>query len=765
MDTVHHDPSHKNSSILGFFSRNKAGIAAIVAYIFIALIIFWPVSANINGTIAGTGGDPYQSMWNLWWVPYSTFTLHQSFWTTNLLFWPVGANLIYETLMPIGAMIVAPFQAVSPMLAYNILFFIGIVLSGFGMYVLSDYIVKNKYAAFIAGIIFTFSAFHIAQSYGHLDYANLEWIPLSIYMLLRIVNRDYLRIKYGKYASAVVLAVFFLLGIFMGEIEQGIITLMALLLITLAFAISKNHRKIVISREFAMLVIVFLVSATIIGSWAFIPIVKGFSSSVVNQLNDVYHNEIWSDDLLSFFVPPYYNGIFNGAAQSYSSIYHQDISETTSYIGYVALVLAAYGIYKTRKTDRQVYLWTALGVVFFLLALGPYILVDNSATVPGPYLVIKAIPILNVLREPGRFDMIVTVATAILAAFGVKELFNRISRRSSTGMARNSLIAITAVITFLILIETATPPLSASLAANMTTTPAISQFYMLLGQHSNNFSILQLPALPNQYSVDPALYPAEDMFSTIFTHKPILGGYLSRENVTQQSPLYNIPLVVDSSEIGLGFGPGYISVVNQSFVNQSLLGLYLYNTTIVTLDRSAYNGTTLPEELGYMESIFGAPQYYSTNDNIIGWSTVNAVGTSVFKSYVTFPSVSSWNASIYSLNGSNVTLWKPIGDGLLFVYAPYINGDYNSASYLDNTTVSVSAISLGSKSSLGVGELTNSGISELAVLNITGADKNYNFTTRLQPGIYGNGLVFQFSNSSLQNNAAGIVSIRFSKRG
>ncbi len=743
----------------GFLRSNKANLIVLLAYLFIALIIFWPMTANIAGTVAGTGGDPYQSMWNLWWVPYSLFTLHQSFWTTNMVFWPVGANLIYQTLMPLGAILVSPFQSVSPMLAYNMLFFIGIVISGFGMYVLSDYIVRNRYAAFIAGIIFAFSAFHIAQAYGHLDYANIGFVPLSIYMLLRAINRDYIRVRYGKYATAAALSLLFVLCISIGELEQGLILVMAMVLITLGYAVSRSQRAKVLNAEFASLAVVFIVVTFVLGSWMFIPVINGLSTSTVNQLNDVYHNAIWSDDIVSFFLPSYYNGVFNGAAQSYISIYHQDAGETTSYIGYVALALCAYGVY---RAGRQTYLWIALGVIFFLLALGPYLLINNNVTgVPGPYMIIKAIPILNVIREPGRFDLIVSVAVAILAAFGAKALFERM-QGSMGAINGRKLLGAAAVISILILLETAAPPLSGSLAANITTTPNVSSLYKYLGNESASFSVLQLPILPDQYSTQPGLYPGEAMFSTIYTHKPVLGGYLTRENVTQESTLYNIPMVIDTFDMEIGLAPGYFSVINQSYVNQTLLALYLYNATVVTLDKSAYNGTTLPAVARYMEGIFGAPPYSFSNDSIVGWSTVNAVSSAAFKSYVAFPSVSEWNASRYRINGTNVTLWKPAGDGLVLAYAPYLNGNYNSASYSVNTIITVSAVSLGGASQLGIGRITNSGITRIALLNISGGIRDYSFAASLSPGDYGNGLVFQLGGNGQQSSAAGITGIRFS---
>ncbi len=753
-----HSTVMKKSGAAGFIYSNRLNFAVLFAYLLISIVIFWPVSTNITTTVAGVGGDPYQSMWNLWWVGYSTFTLHQSFWSTSLVFWPIGANLIYQTLSPIGAFLVYPFQAVGPAFAYNVLFFIGIILSGFGMFVLSDYIVKNKYAAFIAGIIFTFSAFHIAQSYGHLDYANVEWVPLSIYFFLRILNKDYFSGKYGRYLTAVALSAVFILCTFMGDIEQGIILVMTMILIAVVYAVNKSSRSKVLSREFLYLMIIFVAVTFVLGSWAFIPILAGFSGSAVNQLNTVPYNMIWSDDLLSFFLPSYYNGVFNGLTQSYINIYHLDIGETTSYIGYTVLALAAYGVYKMRK---PAYLWVILGIVFFLLALGPDIMVNYVITgIPGPYLLLKFLPIVNILREPGRFDLVVSIAAAVLAAFGSKMLFEAISKNRPVN-ANHTMLAVTAIISILILLETAAPPLSGSLAGHITTNAYVSQFYMQLGKLHGNFSVLELPVQVNQNSTLPGLYPGEAMFTTVFTHKPIIGGYLTRENNSENLTLYNIPIISAATSLEAGGAFGYLSVVNENYTNQTLLALYLYNTTIVTLNENAYNATALHRIGYYLEGVFGNPIYDYSNDSVIAWSTVNAIDSNVFRSYVGFPGALYWNESVYNIGNSNATLWTPVSGGYIVVYPPYLNGSSSNSQEV-NTTVTVDALSVGGSSLLNVEQLTANGTAEtVAELNISGGLKNYTFTTKLIPGNYGNIMSFAINQSIVHSNV-GISGITFS---
>ena len=55
-----------------------------IIYLILAMAIFYPITLHVNSTVPGSGGDTYQSMWGIWWVSYSTFVLHTSFWHTSL---------------------------------------------------------------------------------------------------------------------------------------------------------------------------------------------------------------------------------------------------------------------------------------------------------------------------------------------------------------------------------------------------------------------------------------------------------------------------------------------------------------------------------------------------------------------------------------------------------------------------------------------------------------------------------------------------------
>ncbi len=420
-------------------------VYAAFAYFLITLVVFAPLMAHFTTYAPGFGGDTYQNLWDIWWVVHAVAQGH-SIWSTNLLFYPLGANLIYQTMSPIGAIVTAPFQAISLPATYNAMLVLGLVISGLCMYVLAKYVTNNAYAAFIAGLVFAFSAFHVAQAYAHIDWIVIGWAPLALYFFMRMLKGD------GRYLSAVGLGIAFVLTVFMGDIEQGLMVLLLLAAVLIAYAISKSTRKLLMRRNLWIGIVVAIVVAFIFGAWGFVPILHGVSAEgglqQASYLNTASNNELWSIPIASFFVPGYFNGIFNvnGSTSYFSGIFSYDPTERIGYIGYTVIALAAYGMYRERRLYK---LWLGIAIVFGWLSLGPYVQIGGAVThIPGIYLLYKGLPIFNIIREPGRFFMIFSIATAMLASLGFVKLIET-HARSSKGRA----LLATCIVTVLFIVE------------------------------------------------------------------------------------------------------------------------------------------------------------------------------------------------------------------------------------------------------------------------------------------------------------------------
>ena len=112
-----------------YMMTKRQYLKPFLIYLLISLVMFWQITINIFGSAVNGHGDVYQSLFNLWWVPYAIFTLHQSPYFTSLLYYPIGANLITMTMTPLAGIFTAPLQLISSAFAYNVLFF-----SSFALY-------------------------------------------------------------------------------------------------------------------------------------------------------------------------------------------------------------------------------------------------------------------------------------------------------------------------------------------------------------------------------------------------------------------------------------------------------------------------------------------------------------------------------------------------------------------------------------------------------------------------------------------------------
>ena len=724
-------------------------------YLAISLVLFWYLTVNITNSVPNGYGDVFQSLFNLWWVPYSIFVLHASPYFTHLLYYPVGANFVTQTMSPMAGILTWPIQQLSPALAYNLLFLTAFALSGLFMYMLAYYITGNKYASFIAGLIFAFSPMHIAQAQGHLDWTLIEFVPLFILFLMKSIFES-------KKRYPILAAISFFMLTFFGDIEQGIMMfLFAIISVILLFIlkhkeVQKKQAAINLSLMIAVIALLFMPFLLAIA-----PHLKG-AVSVASQQSAISDNLQWSDNLMSFFLPSYYNPLFSSISSSYAnqiySLTYQGISyainvgERVSYIGYSVLILMILGVYYDYKNNKLKHslFWIMIFAIYFLLALGPYLQIFNTVTgIPTLYSLYLNIPYLNIIREPGRFDMIVTIAMAILAAMGFMKIID--------GKDDRKKLMYTAILSIIILIEYAgmvLPPASSQLYTNAT----IPSEYYLIGNLTGNSSILMLPSLP-QGGAKPAEFTGLETYYVTATKKPLVGGYTSRSNTTQTLSVSFIPL--SQQALTLQYTPtlAYASPINENVTNETLMFLALYNTSFITVIRAAYNSTSQEVLYSYLSSVFG--QGAVTNSSFV-FSTQAAISKHAGKSIIAYPVgttqwISGTVACYYSTLCSQPqyktlqNMWIGSNYRSMIVYAPNTT----------NVSIGMDAITYNGNTHLYM--YMNNNLAKNLTLSASAI--HYTFNTTLQQGF--NQLTLYLPNSTYQTQVQeltfGVYNMTFSK--
>jgi hypothetical protein len=720
---------------------NKKTVSAFVLYLIISLLVFNPVFSHIGNTVPGTGGDSFLNLWEIWWTGHALAT-HTNLYYTYSIFWPLGANLVYQTIAPLTGLISLPFQAFGLVTAYNITLLIGLLITAFGMFVLAEYITKNGYAAFVAGLFYAFSASHVAQAYGHMNWVDIGFIPVLLYFLLRSINND--GGKYRIYINALGIGASFVLITFLGGYEKALMSIMlALLVIVLYFLYElfyKKSKKLLLSKSLWISIILGVIIALVLGSWGFIPLIHILTQkggiSAAQYLNNVTDNEQWSNNVLSFFVPSYYNGIFNpkGSFSYFKYTFQYDPTEKIAYIGYIPLLLALAGAYFDIKAKRKRYLlWAAIAIFFAWLSLGPYVQIGSRVTsIPTIYLIYHAIHGLNVIREPGRFFIVGTIGLDILAAIGLSEIISKDKLKLLKNKKQN-IYAIVAIATILFIIGSSGIPHTQSSASVLSSPVPSFTFYKSLAKVNSTFSILQLPILEYSNTSQPLLYEGFANYGAALSNKPFIGGYFGRENTTQYLSVYNIPIAVQVSNLLDGNGFNYTSPVNENYTNESLFSMYSYQVAAITLQKSAFTPGELLGMEDYLASLFGSPIY--NGNNTVAFGTKSEEQAIVNGSYISYPYLPDWSEYRIAYNGSDYNMFMPTYPGPITVYAPVFKAANSSkVSTVDRTNVTFDAIGEVAGSSLKIAEATRSGYVLVKNFSISKSIQQYSFEMNMSAG-------------------------------
>ncbi len=728
----------------------KLYASVFVAYLLIALISFGYLALNMGHVTTGGGGDGYLNPWDVWWVNYATFVLHTSFWHSSMVFYPVGENLVFHTLAPLAGLMVAPIALANPVAAFDIVVFLGFALSGLGMFILAEYFVKNRYAAFVAGFLFTFSATHIDHATGLLIFTQIEWIPLGLYFFIRMLREK-------KAINAAGLGVCVMLATFMGNIEQTIMLGLLLLLVLVLYILNNSTRRLVVSRAFVRNAFVAAVVCLLVGSWGFLPLIstvlKPGTISQANNENTVQYNMLWSADLASFFVPSYINTFLFTSLSKYS-VYLYDPAEKVAYVGYTAILLSLIGLVNYWKKSNSMKMWLAISIVFAWLSLGPSLQVNGFNTgIPTLYNLYHSIPVLNVIREPGRFSIITSLGVAMLAAMGAKFLLEKEKPLFNLDKKYGAIL-ITALICLIYLFEVNGLILAGPVLNTAMTSIHIPALYTRLGNLTSNFSTYTIPVLPSIGGA-PDLYPGMATYYQSISKKAIVGGLDGRYSTAQLISMYNVPLTTISQELQDGQPPIYLSPISENYSEQNVMSMYLYHTYVLIVDKQAFGNESLNYLYSYLDNAFGSPIY--VGNTTVAYSTQPAFA-GLFRSYVAFQDPAQWQAANASIGGTSKTIWIPISPGLITVYAP----NSNSASGYVNTTISFNALSTQPQT-LELGLVYNGALTPIKNFRIGTSISTYNASVMLPSGPNAASVAFITSNSSI--GEIGVANITFSLAG
>lgn len=460
------------------FFRRRESLWVLLLFALLTVIAARNIVVDLDGVIIGKDNDVYINPWADWWTYQALTEPDVSLWRSDLMYYPIGADLIYHSFSHLNTAVslgLRPLVGTLP--AYNITILLNYILAGWSMYHLGRYMTGSSIAGILAGIVFAFNSHNLYQS-AHPVLVSVWCFPWMTLYFIRAVRENSVKL-------ALTAAVF----VFLGAATSTILIILMVFwmgLLVLYMFLSKQYPR----PPWKILLAFGLASGLLILPTVFPLLMDAIGDSNSNFIIDPERSV--RTDMATFFIPHWYAWLIRGI-----------------YLGIMPFFLTMLAIGRQRIQSR---LWLMLTLVAYLFAIGPEpIMFGYEFDFVLPWV----LPIAPVLRNMYRMMILMSLGLAMLTAYGWMGL------KQSVGESTKRIMVAAVLVGAMIFVEYTAVP--------FRSTPAtVSEFYSeYLQDVPNDVAIAILPTGRQQDK--RYMY-----YQTIHKH-PMTGGVISRagENVFQ----------------------------------------------------------------------------------------------------------------------------------------------------------------------------------------------------------------------------------------
>jgi len=382
--------------------------------------------------------------------------------------------------------------------AYNLQIILGFVLSAIFMYWLVWRLTGSRLSAIFSGIIYGFSPYAVARTWQHPSLAQVQWFPLYLLTLCKLRERPIFK---NIIFTALAFVLIFLFNYYYAYFA---------VVIAVAFGIwvlikeGKYFPEIVRAIGLS-LAIAFLLLMPVI-----IPILRTFLSGspkgdliaggYLREFKDLFAQ---SAKPLSYLLPAVVHPVLGKITQRFigSFLYGISYTEHTLYLGWIPIIFAFIAFRKWRKnekdpqtanpvfpagrrkplTDRECFyiqFFVFLAIVSWLFSQPPWWKFGPMKIYLPSFFMYKILPMF---RAYCRFGIVVMLAVAVLAGFGLEFIIEKLKRRVTK-------VAVTVLFCGLVLFEFWTwPPFK------VIDISRIPKVYYWLKNEPGDFAIAEYP--------------------------------------------------------------------------------------------------------------------------------------------------------------------------------------------------------------------------------------------------------------------------------
>ena len=545
------------------------------------------VSTDVTGN---PGGDTGAYLWNVWHFRYRVLELGQSpFLTSSILAAGPPAHLALHNYTVFADLIALPLQSiVSVVTSFNAAYLTNVTLCGLGMFLLAYRVTARMAESWLAGLMFAWAPFLVARGDSHFSLAAAAPLPFFVYWLDRAWTEGRTRSAsaagaamawafycdpyYAVYCAmlgaiylsshfvawtwvavtprarrvirgldtaiavilAVSIAVYLMEG---GSITIGRLTIAMRTLYTpmLVAAVLLAGRIIVRTRlrllrptvpprPVALAATLAATAAVLLGPELQALAVMTAGDQLV-RVPVLWRSSAPGVDALAFLIPNPNHVLSPSFLHEWLAGQPGGFDENVVSLSYVAIVAMAVAWRYARF--RPSGLWLAVTIGFASLAIGPFLRVGGVRTFfPGPWAVVRYLPIVGEARMPQRFGVVVFLGLTMLFAAALVAIGQRWPAR------RRAIVAVTGVTLALELL-----PLPRQLWS-----AEVPGVFHVIAQDTRHVRVLELPFGVRDGLSSLGDFSASSQFYQTRHAHDLIGGYLSRVSDSTKRAYLDEPL-------------------------------------------------------------------------------------------------------------------------------------------------------------------------------------------------------------------------------
>lgn len=385
---------------------------SFVLYMLITVIIFWHRITNIATHYSMPDVDTDGTIW-YYWARIYTEKNQILFELNNLVGYPYGydysyipfQNLIYEINIAIIKLLGGDWQSI--ILITNISALASYPLAAMSAYILAYYFTQKHYPSFIAGLIFSFSFYHVLMGRGSLSLNHTEFFPLYFLFLFRYLDK--------RDNVSLILSILMFNLTSLSTLYYGFFSLIFAIIIFIVYGFTDMRYSIRANfihfvKYFAILgSSSFLINLPVLINqlYVFDPVTAAKFGRIVNPAAELL-------DPIGYFAPSKFSFIYRWGGEE--SMWGGSFNV---FLGYVGLFLGSIALLIKTKSNRLSRAVLANGLCL-ILAIAISSRIFGLDFIHHMYFLL-----FGYFRAVSRMNLFASLFLAILASVTIKEIMKR----------------------------------------------------------------------------------------------------------------------------------------------------------------------------------------------------------------------------------------------------------------------------------------------------------------------------------------------------